>query len=383
MDEDENAEWKHGKWRRIGKDMLIFTPDNIEHREKIAGADLDGTLIATKSGKTFPQNEFDWKLSYPVIPQILEQYHSDGFKVVVFTNQKGIQVSFSKLFYTSLFSWKVPVAVFISLGTVMYRKPCTGMWDYLESTENGDIKIDRSQSVYVGDAAGRVATKVDKKKDFSAADRLFALNLGVPFFTPEQFFLKKQIEEHYILPAFNPAVFMETKKERFEPGRVYSSEVIVFVGLPGCGKTKLANELAEKHDYATVNRDSMKTWQKCVEATKVYLKRGKSVIVDNTNCDMISRKRYIDLSKSFGVDCRCFYFVCDIAQAVHNCKFRILVGTDRVHEEVGIMVLRTMKSKSQEPSLEEGFSSIVKVNFVPSFDSDAHRNLYSLYLSDT
>lgn len=42
----------------------------------------------------------------------------------------------------------------------MYRKPCTGMWDYLESTENGDIKIDRSQSVYVGDAAGRVATKV-------------------------------------------------------------------------------------------------------------------------------------------------------------------------------------------------------------------------------
>ena len=66
-------------------------------------------------------------------------------------------------------------------------------------------------------------------------------------------------------------------------------EVIVFVGLPGCGKTKLANELAEKHDYATVNRDSMKTWQKCVEATKVYLKRGKSVIVDNTNCDMISR----------------------------------------------------------------------------------------------
>lgn len=42
MDEDENAEWKHGKWRRIGKDMLIFTPDNIEHREKIAGADLGG-----------------------------------------------------------------------------------------------------------------------------------------------------------------------------------------------------------------------------------------------------------------------------------------------------------------------------------------------------
>lgn len=74
----------------------------------------DGTLIATKSGKTFPQNEFDWKLSYPVIPQILEQYHSDGFKVVVFTNQKGIQVSFSKLFYTSLFSWKVPVAALIS-----------------------------------------------------------------------------------------------------------------------------------------------------------------------------------------------------------------------------------------------------------------------------
>lgn len=66
-------------------------------------------------------------------------------------------------------------------------------------------------------------------------------------------------------------------------------EVLVFVGYPGCGKSQLANKLARDHGYEIVNRDTLKTWQKCVENAKILLKRKQSVIVDNTNGDVQSR----------------------------------------------------------------------------------------------
>jgi bifunctional polynucleotide phosphatase/kinase len=37
---------------------------------------------------------------------------------------------------------------------------------------------DKAQSFFIGDAAGRAG-------DFAATDRKWALNVGVPFFTPE------------------------------------------------------------------------------------------------------------------------------------------------------------------------------------------------------
>lgn len=55
------------------------------------------------------------------------------------------------------------------------------------------VEIDSDVSLYVGDAAGRPAVEQKggskkRKKDHSLADRLFAMNVGVPFFTPEEHF---------------------------------------------------------------------------------------------------------------------------------------------------------------------------------------------------
>ncbi|VDM43567.1 unnamed protein product [Toxocara canis] len=159
-------------------------------------------------------------------------------------------------------------------------------------------------------------------------------------------------------------------------------EVVVLVGYPGCGKSTFANKMAKEHGYGVVNRDTMKTWQKCVQNAKIYLQKGQSVIVDNTNGDVETRKRYCDLAKSRGVDCRCFVFTCGMEQAEHHCKYRVIIGTDAVHEEVGTMVLRMFKSKYQEPALSEGFSSIVKINFVPEFANADHEKVYRMFLCE-
>lgn len=50
------------------------------------------------------------------------------------------------------------------------------------------------ESFYCGDAAGRLANWAPgKKKDHSMADKLLAENLGLKFYTPEQFFLGHSI----------------------------------------------------------------------------------------------------------------------------------------------------------------------------------------------
>lgn len=67
----------------------------------------------------------------------------------------------------------------------IYRKPNTGMFDEIkEIYSSKGIQIDMAKSVYVGDAAGRMAI-VLKKKDHGDTDFKLALNVGLRFVTPE------------------------------------------------------------------------------------------------------------------------------------------------------------------------------------------------------
>lgn len=55
--------------------------------------------------------------------------------------------------------------------------------------KNGGKEIDLADSFYCGDAAGRpLGWAPKKKKDFSSSDRLFAMNIGIKFVTPEEHF---------------------------------------------------------------------------------------------------------------------------------------------------------------------------------------------------
>ena len=54
------------------------------------------------------------------------------------------------------------------------------MWDTFEESYNQGVTVDRTCSLYVGDAAGRAkAWAKDKPKDFSCSDRMFAANVGI------------------------------------------------------------------------------------------------------------------------------------------------------------------------------------------------------------
>ncbi|KAL4714003.1 hypothetical protein ACJJTC_005634 [Scirpophaga incertulas] len=387
QDTDNSKEATENKWEEIDRgELYVFTPKGVKSSKKIAAFDMDGTLIKTKSGKVHPVDMNDWQISFPSVAQKLKELLSQGYKLVILSNQAPIgrgrvKIEDFKLKIESIVDKvNVPIQVFLATGKTFYRKPATGMWKYLLEKENDNIAIDIDDSLYCGDAAGRVANWAPgKKKDHSMADKLLAENLGIKFYTPEQFFLGHSIQNvPFSEPEFNPKKY---KSGPFNENLISDDlEILVLVGFPGSGKSFLSKQIEKKSNfkYVSVCRDILGSWQKCAaEATKL-LQRGKSVIVDSTNPDVESRGRWTALAKEKKVECRCAKMTTSMAHSQHNNRFRELMKIK--HVPVNDIVFHTYKNKFTEPSTKEGFKEVIEVQFTPTFDDKTAEEIYKMYL---
>lgn len=160
------------------------------------------------------------------------------------------------------------------------------------------------------------------------------------------------------------------------------TEIVVLVGYPASGKSHFAKEYLVSKQYAHINRDMLKSAQKCVEECEKALRRGQSAVIDNTNPDPESRKRFVDIARKHGCECRCFVMDCTLERAKHNNQFREIKLKGQPHVSVTDMVLYNHRSKFKEPSLSEGFSAILKINFVPKFSTPEDEKLYRCFLKD-
>ncbi|XP_071443892.1 uncharacterized protein F21D5.5 isoform X2 [Hetaerina americana] len=385
-------------WRKVfnGK-MLIFTSSGVEGREKVAAYDMDGTLITTKSGRVFPKDCDDWKILFTEVPGKLKKLWSSGYKIVVFTNQAGIESGkmriedFKRKVECIVQRLGVPIQLFACIASSgLYRKPAPGMWDVLKDMENNGVPLSENPAdhMYIGDAAGRgrennsdskpARGSKKAKKDFSCSDRLFALNLRLKFFTPEEHFLNRP-PEPFCLPSFNPAALVEEARQCKSPALASNrKEVVVMVGGPGSGKSYASKNYLE--GYARVCRDELGTREKCEAVARVKLSSGLPVVFDCTHPEKASRSRVISLARSAGVPVRCFLMTTTKEQAKHNNKFREI--TDTSHVKVNDMIINSYYSKFEEPTTSEGFEEIVQVRFLPKFDDPEKEKLYSMYLID-
>ncbi|CAF3921841.1 unnamed protein product [Rotaria sp. Silwood2] len=313
-------------WEKPCDGLEVFTSKGVISSEKIAAFDMDGTIILTKSGKVYPTDENDWRIGFDTCFKKLKQLCADNYKLVVFTNQRGLMKSastdnFRKKIQHIQQKLNVPLQVFVAIHSGRYRKPCTGSWSLLESKYNDSIKIDKSKSFYVGDAAGRPDKwRAKAKKDHSCADRLFAANIGLQFYTPEEYFLGLN-KASYEMPKFDPKS-LRLIQSLLEPATATlvsnKTEVIVMCGLPASGKSWFVNKYIVPRKYEYVNRDVLGTWQQCVKMTEIALTKKQNVVIDNTNPDKESRQRYIEVAKKFNVPCRCFVMNVSVEHAKHN-----------------------------------------------------------------
>uniref|UniRef100_A0A2K5KKL7 Bifunctional polynucleotide phosphatase/kinase n=1 Tax=Cercocebus atys TaxID=9531 RepID=A0A2K5KKL7_CERAT len=326
-------------WENLEK-LLVFTAAGVKPQGKVAGFDLDGTLITTRSGKVFPTGPSDWRILYPEIPRKLRELEAEGYKLVIFTNQMSIgrgklpAEEFKAKVEAVVEKLGVPFQVLVATHAGLYRKPVTGMWDHLQEQANEGAPISIRDSIFVGDAAGRPANWAPgrKKKDFSCADRLRTLSRSGPLCLPESRALLSS-----------------------------SPEVVVAVGFPGAGKSTFLKKHLVSAGYVHVNRDTLGSWQRCVTACETALKQGKRVAIDNTNPDSASRARYVQCARAAGFPCRCFLFTATLEQARHNNRFREM--TDSSHVPVSDMVMYGYRKQFEAPTLAEGFSAILEIPF--------------------
>ncbi|KAI9151498.1 putative choline-phosphate cytidylyltransferase [Paramyrothecium foliicola] len=151
------------------------------------------TLIVSKSGTLHGNDETDWKWWHESVPIKLRALALENYTIVISSNQGRLTdldgnespeaVPFKRKMELVLRAFEIPVTLLVACANDLNRKPRPGLWPMIPKLAGRDgCSIDKAQSYVVGDAAGR-------ERDFSDSDLHWAMNAGIPFYTPEEFFL--------------------------------------------------------------------------------------------------------------------------------------------------------------------------------------------------
>ncbi|KAK4034952.1 polynucleotide kinase 3 phosphatase-domain-containing protein [Parachaetomium inaequale] len=362
--------------------------DTAVKRQKIAAFDLDSTLITTASGKRYPDDPADWKWWHHTVPGRLQQlYNEEGYRVVIFTNQGGLTLhpdpkakapksaknrvpAFKQKCGAVLSQLDIPITLYAATGKDIYRKPRPGMWTEMKDDYDlAESDIDRENSVFVGDAGGRTAEPKGPgaaAKDFSCSDRNLAHNIGIKYQTPEEFFLGEQPRDFtrdFDLDNFPFAEEEEGGGMRLE--KANDQDILLFVGLPGAGKSTFYWKYLKPLGYERVNQDTLKSKDKCFKAAADFLQQGDSVAVDNTNADANTRSQWVALARKHQVPIRCLWFKTPLQLCEHNATVRSLNKglNPEARQALPRIAFSGFSSRFKEPKVEEGFQDVVPMHF--------------------
>ncbi|KAL3494656.1 polynucleotide kinase 3 phosphatase-domain-containing protein [Aspergillus germanicus] len=379
-------------WRIVNKTLVVgkYAADSASVRQpssgkpKIAAFDFDSTLVSTASGNKFPKNADDWKWWNPSVPSKLQSLHSDGYHVAIISNQKAVSLKKEKngADMKSLANFKgrvtnvmkqleIPTSVYAATEDDEFRKPRAGMWRELLDDYDFDVTgVDFSASIFVGDAAGR-------PNDHSSVDRGFAVNAGLPFKTPEEFFLDAPPEP--VVESFDPSQYIQPADSPDDVSPPFSRnsplELVIFCGSPGAGKSTFYWNYLEPLGYERVNQDILKSRPKCIKVAKEHLAAKRSVVVDNTNADQETRALWLDVAKEFKVPIRCVYFSATPAICKHNNAVRAANKTLNPESRTSLpgIAFGDFAKRFKQPTLSEGFQDIIRVDFRFKGDDEAKK----------
>jgi bifunctional polynucleotide phosphatase/kinase len=338
---------------------------------KIIIFDLKSLLFQTKSRQNYPNDFNDWELKNESSHAQLKSFLMEGFRLVVFTNDKHFSREGEKCYEFLLSYLKLPLLLLISKEDDTFAIPCTEMWEFFKSHLNDQVSINYSESKLI------LSPEVSKTENYYK----FALNIGFSIVSPD-----------FSLDNFpsNPRLTYSNKdiKRRgsvFKNEETQSSismenqEVIVFVGPPGAGKSTFwKNHLSQ---YTWINCDKMRTKRKCLENLEKSLRSKKSCVIDNQNSTAALRLEYLTVALKYSVNVRCFVFLPHRDFALHLDKLR-KINKARKHLSgyVGQVAVKKFYRDFEYPTLEEGFQEIKEIDLVAGpFENQEDEKLFFSY----
>lgn len=300
---------------------LEIISKKFKMRSKLASFDLDNTIIKTKSGKVFPENqETDWIFNYTNVKQKLNELYNNNFCIIIITNQKNLKdikgwcLKIKKI----IEEVNVPMKIYASIVDDIYRKPNTGFWNLIKNNN-----INMTESFYCGDAIGR-------ESDFNDTDYKFALNCNLNFKAPETVFLDKVIKFDSNFNYFDFNFDFSNKTNNIKLNK--NKDMILMVGYPGSGKSTFVNKTLKKNDYKVISLDELKTKAKCIKTCKEFMTEKENIVIDNTNPNKLSRKIFIDLAKEYNYNVRCCIMTTTENHSQHNNFYRFLYQNKKKYQ---------------------------------------------------
>lgn len=307
---------------------VMHNINNATLKENMAAFDYDWTLVNPKDGKTFPTSIDDWVWMYPNIAKKIKEYYNNDYMIVIVTNQskewKCEQI------INVMKQLEIPLFVIIAREKNEY-KPNTNLFNKCINNNMHVLynkEINKDKSFFVGDALGR-------KTDFSDSDKVFAENIGIKWFSPEEFF--------------------DQKKKDFEIPHIPLSEkqeIIIMMGYPGSGKSSVAEKICENKNYIHIKGDIYKTSSKMKRAAIEHLKEKKSIIFDATHSSIKKRRELIEFAEKYGYEVKCIHMKTSLDESYKRNKLRC----DK--EQVPKIAYSVYKKYYEEPNIEEGFTLI-------------------------
>ena len=281
--------------------------------EKIAVFDFDWTIVRPKSDSTFPKNVDDWQWYKPSVPSTIEQYISEDYIIIFWTNQSKTWKNDMIRNVASTFS--IHPKLVICTKKSIY-KPNR---DYF-IREINDMSFDTTESFMVGDALGRDG-------DHSDVDFLGSIELGIDCYSPEDIFFEDEID---------------ISIDSYE-----GIEVIIMCGYPGSGKSTIANTFP---NYHICSGDILKTPKKMLKDGEKWI-NTKSVIFDATNMTREKRSIYVNFAHDNDVHIRCIWLDITAQESITRNIARLQKGGKRVPN----IAIYKLRKTFEEPTECEGF----------------------------
>ena len=321
---------------------FVVIENKFRYRRKMMGLDYDHTIVKPQGKRSFPKDADDWMWLRPNVPDIIRKYYEKGFAIVVFTNQSK-QFKLQQI-RNVMDQIGVPYCAFIALDKTI-QKPSPFMFDQYKRPN-----IDMKASFYVGDAMGR-------HQDWSDSDKLFAMNCGLNWKTPEEVF-----------PFQSAAVNTKVKAKASDTGKpkappspkvkVYGpkcQELVLLVGYPGSGKSTLTKMFEEQPHYDVIHGDDLKTESKIKKALKSGIEAGKSVVIDATNPSAKKRAVFIELARE--IKPKIHIRVIEMATSIEESMYRNAAREKPVPKIVFYM----FRKNYEKPTSAEGINEYIVV----------------------